>query len=250
MQYRRIAESHTIWGKGNDMLTSRTIIVSGTPGPSPARRQALRQIMRLGLAFSAFGSFSVARGADAAEESARAKRVATTVDGLEVESHWPAGVHVQWETGVPDGRPERAEGKHTHCSAFVASAAMRLGVYILRPPEHPQALLANAQYDWLGSDEGERQGWRAVHGGVEAQALANRGKLVVATYRNHHDDKPGHIAIVRPSDKSESAILREGPEITQAGSTNYRSTSLRQGFAGHPAAWSKGEIRYYAHEID
>ena len=90
----------------------------------------------------------------------------------------------------------------------------------------------------------------AVRDGFAAQEAANRGQLVVATYKNHHDDKPGHIAIVRPSDKSREAIRAEGPQVTQAGGTNYRSTSLRQGFAGHPAAWANSEVRYYAHAVN
>jgi hypothetical protein len=175
--------------------------------------------------------------------------MAAVVDGLDVEHRWPAGVHVQWETGVPDGRPETGLGKHTHCSAFVAAAALRLGIYVLRPPDHPQLLLANAQYDWL-ADQGRQHGWLPLRDAVEAQSRANRGSLVVAVYRNHHDDKPGHIAIVRPSDKDATALQIDGPQITQAGGTNYRSTTLRQGFAGHPAAWSRGEVRFYAHEIE
>ena len=177
-----------------------------------------------------------------------AQQVAATIDRLDVEQNWPAGVHVHWESGKPDGKAETGNGKHTHCSAFVAAAAKRLGIYILRPPEHPQILLANAQYEWLGS-QGAQHGWRPIFDGFAAQAAANSGMLVVATYRNHHDDKPGHIAIVRPSEKSREAIRVEGPQVTQAGGTNYRSTSLRQGFAGHPAAWTHAEVRYYAHAI-
>ncbi len=213
----------------------------------PARRAALRLLLHFGLAACAGAQYT---NSQAAEESPKARRIAGIVDSLDVESHWPAGVHVHWETGEPDGRPENSSGRHTHCSAFVAAAAKRLGVYILRPPEHPQVLLANAQVDWLDSDEGRNKGWRSVRDGFEAQALANSGSLVVAAYKNHHDDKPGHIAIVRPSNKGEAAILREGPQITQAGGTNYRSTTLVQGFAGHPAAWSRSEVRYYAHEVD
>jgi hypothetical protein len=55
---------------------------------------------------------------------------------------------------------------------------------------------------------------------------------VVAVYRNHHDDKPGHIAIIRQSEKSETAIREEGPQITQAGSANYRSTWPSDAVAG------------------
>ena len=81
--------------------------------------------------------------------SANGRRLEATLDATGVERLWPAGEHVNWETGVPDGKPERGEGRHTHCSAFVAATAKQLGVYILRPPEHGQVLLANAQYDWL-----------------------------------------------------------------------------------------------------
>lgn len=187
--------------------------------------------------------------ATAAPISPAAERVAQRIDSLDVENHWPAGVHVKWDTGVPDGRPEASSGKHTHCSAFVATAARSLGIYILRPPEHPQVLLANAQYDWL-EQEGAKRGWKYLETAGEAQRYANEGWLVVATYRNHHDDKPGHIAIVRPSDKGETALREEGPQITQAGGTNYRSTALKIGFAGHPAAWNRHEVRFYAHAVD
>ena len=148
----------------------------------------------------------------------------------------------------PGRQAEQTEGKHTHCSAFVAAAAKKLDVYILRPPDHGQILLANAQYDWLES-AGARQGWRSLPDGEQAQLSANRGDLVVATYRNHRDNKPGHIAIVRPSDKPLRAIMQEGPQITQAGGTNYTSTSVKNGFAGHPAAWAHQEVHYYAHAV-
>jgi hypothetical protein len=185
----------------------------------------------------------------AAPISGDAGHLVAVLDSTNVEQLWPAGEHVNWETGVPDGKPERSEGKHTHCSAFVGSVAKRLGVYILRPPEHGQILLANAQYDWL-AQQGAEHGWSALADGDQAQARANRGQLVVATYRNHRNDEPGHIAIVRPSEKSARVIAQEGPQIIQAGGTNYTSTSLKRGFAGHPAAWSHNEVRYYAHAID
>jgi hypothetical protein len=180
--------------------------------------------------------------------SANAERLFQMIDSLDVEHHWPAGVHVHWETGEPDGLPEKLPGKHTHCSAFVAAAAKGAGIYILRPPEHKQILLANAQYDWLAT-EGATQGWQPVADAVEAQHRANAGWFVVAAYKNHHDDKPGHIAIIRPSDKDVATIREEGPQITQAGGTNYRSVPLRVGFAGHPAAWNRQEVRFYAHVV-
>jgi hypothetical protein len=187
--------------------------------------------------------------AEAAAINAEGVKLERILDDTRVESRWPAGVHVSWETGIPDGKAEHGEGKHTHCSAFVASVAKHLGIYILRPPEHAQVLLANAQHEWLAG-AGTSQGWEVVESAERAQQLANHGMLVVATYRNHHDDKPGHIAIVRPSTKSTAQMEREGPQVTQAGGTNYLSTSLQRGFAGHPAAWEHHEVRYYAHAID
>jgi len=185
----------------------------------------------------------------AAGDKSDGHRLAQFLDSLDVEHRWPAGVHVNWETGLPDGKVEHFEGKHTHCSAFVASAAKQLGVYILRPPEHGQTLLANAQFEWL-RDHGADSGWRPLPDGYEAQRAANRGYLVVVTYENHAADKPGHIAIVRPSGKSRDAILAEGPEIIQAGLHNYNSTSMKHGFADHPAAWGGGEALFYEHDLN
>ena len=176
------------------------------------------------------------------------QQLAQKLDSFEVEKHWPAHLHVNWETGVPDGKPEKGTGVHTHCSAFVASAAKQLGVYILRPPEHGQVLLANAQNEWLES-EGAAQGWRHLKDGQEAEDEANHGELVVASYHNHHDNKPGHIAIVRPSAKSAEAITQEGPDMVQAGEHNYNVVSAKKGFAGHPAAWRDNEIEYFAHDL-
>ena len=184
-----------------------------------------------------------------APESARAEQLFQSIDSLDVEHHWPAGVHVPWESGDPDGRPVSAEGKHTHCSAFVASAAKHVGIYILRPPEHKQILLANAQYDWL-AEEGAAQGWQPIEDAVAAQRRANEGWFVVAVYKSHRDNKPGHIAIVRPSERDIASIREEGPQVTQAGATNYRSAPLSVGFAGHPAAWGRHEVRFYAHAVE
>lgn len=212
---------------------------------SPGRTAAAAAMLTI---VACCGSPASIRAA-AAPITASAERVAHSIDSLDVEHHWPAGVHVHWESGEPDGRQETTPGKHTHCSAFVAAAAKRVGIYILRPPEHKQILLANAQYDWL-ADEGAAQGWQPLTDAVDAQRHANQGWFVVATYKNHHDDKPGHIAIVRPSDKDVTSIREEGPQITQAGGTNYRSVPLKVGFAGHPAAWDHQEVRFYTHAVE
>ncbi len=204
------------------------------------RRFALLGIGALGLL-----SPLAARAAGSFDDG---HKLAVFLDHLQVESRWPAGVHVDWETGLPDGKTENFEGKHTHCSAFVASAAKQIGVYILRPPEHRQTLLANAQFDWL-SGEGAVRGWAPVADGYQAQRAANRGFLVVATYKNHDAAKPGHIAIVRPTSRTRDDILSAGPEIIMAGVQNYQATTVKHGFANHPTAFANDEIRYYQHDV-
>jgi len=186
--------------------------------------------------------------ADTTAVSPKGLWLARQLDSMGVESKWIAGAHIDWETGLPDGRPERMPGKHTHCSAFVAAAAKKLGVYILRPPEHGQVLLANAQNEWLAED-GAAEGWRPVGSALEAQALANSGVLVVASYLSHREDKPGHIAIVRPAAVAPEEIAAVGPTLIQAAVVNSASISAKEGFAGHVHAWRDNEIDYYAHDI-
>jgi hypothetical protein len=204
--------------------------------------------MRLICAFLAgfLALTGVAKAGDA--PSGDGLRLARELDAMQVETKWIAGRHVDWQTGEPDGRPEKTQGRHTHCSAFVAAFAKKIGIYILRPPEHGQILLANAQSEWLAS-EGADYGWRRVPGPVEAQALANKGELVVASYRSHDDRKPGHIAIIRPAALSSSEIEADGPMSTQAGTFNSSAIRVRLGFSGHVRAWRDGEIDYYAHPV-
>lgn len=181
--------------------------------------------------------------------SPEGRQLATVLDSMRVEEHWPAGVIVNWRTGEPTGKPVTDTGRHTHCSQFVAAASERLGIYILRPPEHSAVLLANAQFDWL-PEQGLAKGWTPVADGVTAQDLANRGRLVVAVYKNHDPKKSGHIAIVRPGQKTPAQIAGEGPDVIQAGGTNFNSTNLKRGFANHPKAFANGEIRFYSHPVE
>jgi hypothetical protein len=166
------------------------------------------------------------------------------LDGLEVTKRWLPNRYVDWTTGTALGKFRHGYG--THCSTFVAAAASKLGVYILRPPEQG-GLLANAQYRWL-QNQGPQNGWAAVDSHQTAQKIANQGCLVVISYANPNKRRPGHIAIVRPSDKSKEEINTKGPQIIQAGQKNYNSTTLSKGFRNHQQAFRKHRIRYFAHE--
>ncbi len=187
-------------------------------------------------------------GAVASEITPGGERLAHTLDAMHVDQLWLAGKQVDWRSGRPNGKVYDVPNGHTHCSAFVAAAAERLGIYLLHPPEHSSVLLANAQQDWLRST-GTNCGWFAVDSPLKAQRLANQGELVVVTCKNSNPKRPGHIAVVRPSAKDDASIQSEGPEITQAGLHNYIDTNAKEGFKNHPGAFEKQELLYFAHVV-
>ena len=171
------------------------------------------------------------------------------LEAMEVDKLWLPGAIVDWKTGLPTGQPIKdAKNKHTHCSQFVAAATKRLGVYVLRPPEHGVVLLANAQFNWLASDAGKKAGWVALKDGAAAQAAANDGRLVLASLKNPDPTKSGHIAIVRPGNKDTDLLAKEGPDIMQAGGTNALRTTLRKGFGNHKKEYD--QIAFYAHAVE
>jgi hypothetical protein len=177
------------------------------------------------------------------------ERLARFLDGSGVDHLWLAKTKVNWQSGeaLSGGSP-----RATHCSAYVAAMSVRLGLYVLRPPEHTTTLLANAQMGWL-RDAGAAAGWRSLPDPLAAQTAANRGDLVVEAFENPDPTRPGHIAIVRPSEQSLEALERDGPRETQAGAANSLDTSTQNGFRHHPGAWlpaGTGGIRYYAHAVD
>jgi len=177
-------------------------------------------------------------------------RLSKFLDGTGVDHLWLIGQRVNWETGETIAASTMPTT--THCSAFVAAIGERLGVYVLRPPQHGQILLANAQMSWL-RDAGAAGGWRSLDDPTAAQTAANQGDLVLEAFSNPNPRRPGHIAIVRPSEQSRAALHRDGPRETQAGATNALDTSTRLGFRGHRGAWAAsghGGLRYYAHTID
>ncbi|CAN5819083.1 hypothetical protein BH11VER1_BH11VER1_42100 [soil metagenome] len=179
--------------------------------------------------------------------SEAAKKLNLALDAMHVEEHWIAGTIVNWSTGEPTGKVITDDAKHTHCSQFAAAACDRLGIYLLHPPEHSSVLLANAQYDWLPTANALKKGWNLVADGAGAQDFANKGHLVVAVYKNPDPKKSGHIAIIRPGTRSPEELSSAGPDIIQAGGHNYNYNTLKKGFANHPDAFSKNEIRFYEH---
>jgi hypothetical protein len=175
--------------------------------------------------------------------TAEGEKLAAFLDGTGVDHLWVSGWRVDWRTGEADRSKPGGPESHTHCSAFVAAIAERKDIYILRPPEHSQELLASAQMRWL-TLLGAQHGWALVSGEKEAQGLANRGYFVVASYENPDLHQPGHIAIVRPSLKSAAGFAADGPQITQAGGHNYISTTLQTGFRSR-----RPQVLFFGHEM-
>jgi hypothetical protein len=113
-------------------------------------------------------------------------------------------------------------------------------------------LLASAQVRWL-EKTGATEGWRSLANVVEAQTAANQGDLVLEAFQSANPHKPGHIAIIRASEKSLTQLDREGADEAQAGSTNAIDTTTIAGFLEHKGAWlagGAGAMRYYAHDVD
>jgi len=165
--------------------------------------------------------------------------------GLNVENLWLPGSHINWETGWPDSSGYKA---HTHCSAFVAAACERLGIYILQPPQHSQVLLANAQEEWLGTADAAEKGWKRIddsHIYLTAQDFSNRGYVVTAVIRGRGEKKSGHIALVMPAEMTPEKLESGGPLVIMAGERNYNSISLKRGFRYHIDAWPESLIRFY-----
>ena len=84
---------------------------------------------------------------------------------------------------------------------------------------------------------------------VDSHTLAGAVTLVASPEKVLSLEAVGHIAIVRPSTKSEATIQAEGPQVIQAGLENHASTSLKEGFKHHRAAFREGQIRYFAHPL-
>ena len=95
------------------------------------------------------------------------------LDGMDVNHRWLADRHVHWESGRPEGGVIMDGKPHTHCSAFAAAAGERLGIYMLRPPEHSQLFLASAQGKWFTT---ERAAARGLGEGVVAGGSAGAGE--------------------------------------------------------------------------
>jgi len=134
----------------------------------------------------------------------------------------------------------------THCSAFVAAALKRKGIYILRPPQHSVAKLANFQYDYLLSIEGRQAGWIEIATGMNAiQDKANEGYFVVAVVKNSNPNKSGHVAFIYPNNYEKEKIDLADLAVVQAGHINGVGIPFLQGFENHKKQVENGDVKFF-----
>lgn len=230
------------------------------PDASSAAAQIVTNLayvyLRVGSASAGDFMISALRVASTWEEVTPATNAATAysgaamlsslLDSLKVENYWSIDTNVNWLTGAEgplSSGPNQTIGAETHCSAFAAAVADLMGIYILRQPEASDLNLANHQAMWLATNT---MGWTNVPTAVEAQHLANAGNLVVASYLNPDTNVSGHIAVLRPSNRTDVDVNLLGPEECQSGSTNYNDTVLTTGFPGQ----FPESILFYSHAVD
>jgi hypothetical protein len=182
---------------------------------------------------------------NAATAYSQAAMLTAFLDSLQVVNYWIEGFSVNWLTGATNGDSiNMTEGTATHCSAFVGAVTDLLGIYILRQPQASDILLANNQANWLATNTDD---WYPVDNMVDAQHMVNTGALAVASWLNPDPSQPGHIAVLRPSNRTDASIDTLGPEECQSGDNNYADTNISTGFAT-PGQFPS-EIKYYYHAV-
>lgn len=210
-----------------------------------------RQVLVLGFCLSFYSGAQALAHPCCGPVMPNGQRIAALLDQSGVDHLWQPHIHINWQTGAPDPARPGWSPHVTHCSTYAASMAARVGIYLLRPPAHGQGDLANAQFAWL-TGPGSQRGWKEVDA-KSGQALANQGYFVLAVFKNPNPSRPGHVAIIRPSEKSLALLEANGPEEAQAGLHNHTHTTVLRGFADHKGAWlpnDTGAIRFFAHAVD
>ena len=199
--------------------------------------------------------------AQAENMSETAKKILEIINSLNVERKWQKGSIINCKTG--ETLLEETEKydspklkRLSHCSCFVYAASKALGLPNKSLLPHPEGdkefipALLNKQAEWLET-EGVKNGWSYIKtanrddGFVQAQKFANQGHFVVSVYKNANPKRAGHIAVVIPSSKDVEKIKLEGPDIAQAGTSNFSSGSLKKGFKNKRDAFKDNEIKFY-----
>lgn len=138
-------------------------------------------------------------------------------------------VVAQFAVGThPRYQPHRdGEGVSTWCNIFLSDVTRALGCEVPRWWQSGGELVelsANAQCDWLAR-KGPSHGWDFLGADVAAaNARADLGQVVVATWRNPVGARSGHVALVLPT-RGEPGL-----HVAQAGLRCSSRLPLAEGF--------------------
>lgn len=162
------------------------------------------------------------------------RKLITILDSYDLENKWIPESNVKCLSG--DIAPEGSTfAKSSHCSCFVYRVCKDLNVKMIGTEDgYSQYKLATNQLQWLNSDEAKKYGWKKIEGSVEdiyvkANKEACAGNLVIAGIEDD-EDVLGHISIVRPSNRENFLIIRDGPDTIASSKVNSRAVFLRDDF--------------------
>jgi len=182
-------------------------------------------------------------------------KLVTYLDSFDLHNKWLPGYNVKCLSGevLPD---KSTTVKTSHCSCFVYAVCKNANIKMIGTPEYKQYNLSTNQIKWLESEKGKEAGWVEIKEDKienkyrQAHKMANQGKLVIvgmkATSKTY-----GHIAIVRPSDKIDYFLVREGPQLITSSHINSYSVSLKEDFMLHNKEIKELEnnLQFFVHEL-
>lgn len=162
------------------------------------------------------------------------RKLIEILDTYDLETKWLPGYNVDCETG--DIMPAKSTWvKSSHCSCFNYRFCNDMNVKLIGTKEgFNQKGLATNQLKWLKTDEAKQNGWERINESlpnvyVTANKEANKGNVVIVGVED--DDKLlGHVSIVRPSNRSDYLIKRDGPDTIASSKINSKSVFLKEDF--------------------
>lgn len=176
------------------------------------------------------------------------RKLIELLDTYDLDNKWLPGYNVDCETG--DYMPPKSTWvKTSHCSCLVYRICNDMNVKMIGTKEgFNQKGLATNQLKWLSSEDARKNGWKKIEGSVPnvyvtANNEAKNGNLVVAGVEDD-ENMFGHISIVRPSNRTDYLIKRDGPDTIASSKINSKSVFLREDFL-----FNRKEMEPYENKI-
>jgi|TARA_B110000967_G_scaffold172663_1_gene183838 hypothetical protein len=166
--------------------------------------------------------------------SQKQRKLIELLDTYDLDTKWLPGYNVDCNTGdiMP---PKSTWVKSSHCSCFTSRVCNDMNIKLIGTKEgFNQKGLATNQLKWLKTEDAQKNGWEKINetvptAYVSANKEANKGNIVIAGVE---DDANllGHVSIVRPSNRSDYLIKRDGPDTIASSKINARSVFLKEDF--------------------